>query len=292
MGNMEEFIVARAREHLMYSGSRDAKVSGAGIVVRTGRKWRAAEAVQQAETRLKHKAILGSVTQGRAGLGSLTANRYDLASGRERQRLVQEEVRASVEEERSSRAVAMRQQGAWMKWEQAMERNVTWKDIWTWNPQRIRFLIQGVYDILPSPSNLYTWGRVETPACPLCSKPGTLEHILSSCSKALGEGRYWWRHDQVLKSIAEAISKGIKDSRYRQATAKAIHFVKEGQRPEKTSKSCSAGLLSTARDWVMSVDLERQLKIPQHIIQSTLRPDIILFPQEKQTRSSTIVLGI
>ncbi|KAI2661122.1 Spore protein YkvP [Labeo rohita] len=247
----EEFIVARAREHLMYSGSRDAKVSGAGIVVRTGRKWRAAEAVQQAETRLKHKAILGSVTQGRAGLGSLTATRYDLASGRERQRLVQEE-------------------------EQAMERNVTWKDIWTWNPQRIRFLIQGVYDILPSPSNLYTWGRVETPACPLCSKPGTLEHILSSCSKALGEGRYWWRHDQVLKSIAEAISKGIKDSRYRQATAKAIHFVKEGQRPEKTSKSCSAGLLSTARDWVMSVDLERQLKIPQHIIQSTLRPDIIL----------------
>ncbi|XP_050960924.1 uncharacterized protein LOC127162191, partial [Labeo rohita] len=165
----EEFIVARAREHLMYSGSRDAKVSGAGIVVRTGRKWRAAEAVQQAETRLKHKAILGSVTQGRAGLGSLTANRYDLASGRERQRLVQEEVRASVEEERSSRAVAMRQQGAWMKWEQAMERNVTWKDIWTWNPQRIRFLIQGVYDILPSPSNLYTWGRVETPACPQCS---------------------------------------------------------------------------------------------------------------------------
>ncbi|RXN32649.1 reverse transcriptase [Labeo rohita] len=237
----EEFIVARAREHLMYSGSRDAKVSGVGIVVRTGRKWRAAEAVQQAETRLKHKAILGSVTQGRAGLGSLTATRYDLASGRERQRLVQEEVRASVEEERTSRAVAMRQQGAWM-----------------------------------NPSNLYTWGRVETPACPLCSKPGTLEHILSSCSKALGEGRYWWRHDQVLKSIAEAISKGIKDSRYRQATAKAIHFVKEGQRPEKTSKSCSAGLLSTARDWVMSVDLERQLKIPQHIIQSTLRPDIIL----------------
>ena len=43
----EEFLVAWARE---YSGSRDAKVSGAGIVVRTGRKWRAADAVQQAET--------------------------------------------------------------------------------------------------------------------------------------------------------------------------------------------------------------------------------------------------
>ncbi len=86
--------------------------------------------------------------------------------------LVQEEVRALVEEERTSRAVAMRQQGAWIKWEQAMERSVTWKDIWKLNPQMIK-LIQGVYDVLQSPSNLCTWDKIETPACPLCSKVGT-----------------------------------------------------------------------------------------------------------------------
>ncbi len=163
----EEFIVARAREHLQYSGSRDAKVPGAGIVVRTGRKWRAAEAVQQAKTRLKHKAILGTVAQGRAGLGSLRATRYNSASGKERQRLVQEEVRASVEEERTCRAVVMWQQGTWMMWEQVMERSVTWMVIWKWNPQRIKFLIQGVYDVLPRPSNLCIWGKIDTPACPL-----------------------------------------------------------------------------------------------------------------------------
>ncbi len=83
-----------------------------------------------------------------------------------------------------------------------------------------------------------------------------------------------WRLDQVRKSIAEAISKGI--SRHTQATAKAIHFIREGQKPEKASKNCSVGLLSTARDWAMTVDLERQLKIPTHITQSKLRPDIIL----------------
>nr|XP_021326229.1 uncharacterized protein LOC103909868 [Danio rerio] len=194
----EEFLVARTWELLQYSGSRDSKISGAGIVARTGRKWRAAEAVEQTETQLKHKANLEAVAQGRAGLKSLAATWYDLASRRERQSLVQKEVFASVEEERTSRAVAMRQQGAWMKWEQTMEWNVTWKDIWTWNPLRIRFLIQGVYDILPSPSNLYIGDRVETPAYPLCFKPRTLEHILSSCSKALGEDRYLWRHNQVL----------------------------------------------------------------------------------------------
>lgn len=35
-------------------------------------------------------------------------------------------------------------------------------------------------------------------------------------------------------------------------------------------------MLSTARDWVMIVDLERQLKIPTHITQSKLGPDFIL----------------
>ncbi len=84
------------------------------------------------------------------------------------------------------------------------------------------------------------------------------------------------------KSIAEAINKGIKDSRHTQAKAKAIHFIREGQKPEKASKNCSVGLLSTARDWGMTVDLERQLKIPTHITQSKLRPDIILVSKATQ----------
>lgn len=131
----------------------------------------------------------------------------------------------------------MRQHGAWMRWEQAMERSVTWKEIWQWDPQRIKFLIQGVYDVLPSPSNLFRWGKVETPACPLCSKAGTLEHILSSCSKALVEGRYQWRHDQVLKSIAEEISKGIKGSWYNQARAKAILWPSDLSKKDKGQRS-------------------------------------------------------
>lgn len=139
------------------------------------------------------------------------------------------------------------------------------------SPGRTSFLIQGVYDVLPSPSNLCKWGKSETPPCPLCFKTGTLEHILSSCSKVLGEGQYRWRHDQVLKSI-DAICKVIKDSQHTQATAKDIYFVKKGQRPNRTSKSWSE-----IKDWVITVDLERQLQIPPHFItQWSLRPDIIV----------------
>jgi len=119
---------------------------------------------------------------------------------------------------------------------------------WKWNPKKVKFLIQGVYNVLPSPSNLFTWGKVETHACPLCSKTGTLEHILSSCSKALGEGLYCWRHDQVLKTIAEAISMGISISRYVHATARTVTFIKEREQQKKGTKERSGGFLSMARD--------------------------------------------
>lgn len=154
-----------------------------------------------------------------------------------------------------------------------MERNVTWKD---------KFLIQGVCNVLPSPSNLFSWGKVETPTCPLCSKTGTLDHNLSSNSRALSEGCYRWRHDQALKSIAEVISKEISDSRHTHAAARRIESVKAGEEPGSRPRYCSVGLLSTAREWVMTVDFERQLRISSHITQNSLRPDIILVSEVRR----------
>ncbi|KAL7880337.1 hypothetical protein SRHO_G00025910 [Serrasalmus rhombeus] len=191
--------------------------------------------------------------------------------GKERQRLVQEEVRAAVEEARSCKAVGMRHQGAWTRWLNAVERKVTWTGIWKAEPHRIKFLIQAVYDVLPSPSNLHTWGIAETPACPLCSKRGNQAHILSCCTTALGEGRYRWRHDQVLKTIAEAISTGLLQAKQFRPSKKTITW--GASTPVKRSL---AGILTTARDWQLLVDLERQLKFPSHIALTTLRPDIVL----------------
>ena len=65
----EEFKVTRAREVVQYRDSSDPKVANAGIQVRTGRKWRAEEAVKEAKARLRHRSLVGVVTQGRAGLG-------------------------------------------------------------------------------------------------------------------------------------------------------------------------------------------------------------------------------
>ena len=74
---MEEFKITRAREVMLYRDSKDTRVSSAGIVVKTGRKWSAKEAVQRAEARLQHSVIVGNVAVGRAGLGLYHRPQYE-----------------------------------------------------------------------------------------------------------------------------------------------------------------------------------------------------------------------
>ncbi|XP_055496018.1 uncharacterized protein LOC129699945 [Leucoraja erinacea] len=195
--------------------------------------------------------------------------------GKERHHLIQEEVRAGVEEERVSRTVGLRQQGAWTRWESTPQRRITWSNIMQANFQRVRFLVQAVYDALPSPANLHAWGKSETPSCPLCSGRGSLEHLLSSCPKSPGQSRYRWHHDQVLKVVAESIATAIDNSKHHHAPKKSITFVKAGEKPRPQPKT-RAGLLYTATDWQLPVDLGKQLKYPQHITATSLRPDMII----------------
>ena len=66
---MEEFKITKTRELLQYTKSEGPKVAAAGIQIRSGREWSAKRELQVAEERLRHKAILGSIAEGRAGLG-------------------------------------------------------------------------------------------------------------------------------------------------------------------------------------------------------------------------------
>ncbi len=110
--------------------------------------------------------------------------------------------------------------------------------------------------------------QIRNTCMPLCYKVGTLEHILSSCSKALGEGGYIdGGNDQVLKSTAEAISKGIKDRLTHPNYSQDHSFIREGQKPEKALKKLLCRFALHSPGLGMTVDLERQLKIPTHITQ-------------------------
>ena len=124
--------------------------------------------------------------------------------------------------------------------------------------------------MLSSPTNLHIWGKRETPNCQLCARNGSLQHILSSCPKALGDGRDRWRHDQTLKVIVNEVTKAMRASNHQPG-----NFVKTGEKIQRKRRE-KMNLLSSADNWQLIVDLETQLKFPRHIAVTSLRPDLIL----------------
>ena len=71
--------------------------------------------MERAEARLRHSTLVRAVIPGQAGLGSNPNPCYSRAKGKERRRLIQDEVRAEVEEARLTAAMGMSKQGAWTK---------------------------------------------------------------------------------------------------------------------------------------------------------------------------------
>ncbi|XP_071170940.1 uncharacterized protein [Mytilus edulis] len=170
---------------------------------------------------------------------------------------------------------SMKKQGSWLNWEGARQQKLGWNEIWKMEPHRLQFKLKSVYDVLPSPTNLATWGLIDDPKCVLCGKPANLEHILSSCSSALKDGRYTWRHDKVLGTLADTLERNIKKPRKNKEGLTFVNFVKEGEKGQK--KVEGSGLLVTATDWQMLVDLKQKLQFPPQIAVTNQIPDIVIW---------------
>lgn len=85
---VEEFKTAKVRLAMMLQDSDDQAVRRANITVRTGRKWKAEGALREAEERLQHADIMGTVTQGRLGLGVITRASWKEAKAKDRRGMV------------------------------------------------------------------------------------------------------------------------------------------------------------------------------------------------------------
>lgn len=119
--------------------------------------------------------------------------------------MVVAEVTRMEEDRYKIKAVSQGRKGSWTTWEGIMNWNISWSDVWKIPQARLSFLIRSTYDTLPCPRNLHQWfGNEES--CVLCNAPNaSLQHILSGCKIALSQGRYRWRHDQVLRKLAEVL---------------------------------------------------------------------------------------
>lgn len=151
------------------------------------------------------------------------------------------------------------QQGQWLKWESVMYLDVSWrKQLYLWDPDLLSFRTNAIHDTLPTPSNLHLWNKIDSPFCKLCQKAkGTLHHILNHCKFALEQGRYTWRHDQVLDTLSEAIKDVITFPAEKKQKKQWIKFVPEGQamkNPQKKSTLQKEKILNAATDWQLLVD--------------------------------------
>ena len=108
----------------------------------------------------------------------------------------------------------------------------------------------------------------------------TLNHILSACEVALAQGRYRWRHDQVLKELAYCLEEKRKSCNSKpNVNRRKIEFVREGERKNSVRMYDPDSYMDTAQDWKLEVDLWGRLKVPSYVMETNLRPDILLISE-------------
>ncbi|XP_071145057.1 uncharacterized protein [Mytilus edulis] len=98
-----------------------------------------------------------------------------------------------------------------------------------------------------------------------------------ACPVTLKDGRYTWRHDSVLKTIAAKLDTTRRKKRKMQKNITFVNFVRAGEK--KDNQAEGLGILGTALDWQMTADIHQRMSFPAEIAATSLRPDIVIWSQ-------------
>ena len=278
----------------------------------TGVKWRLSEvkksrfalesslevnvgALRVIEQRIQSKELVGRVAQGRMGVEFAGGKDGNLMEERTWRQTHGDVVAEMTEEEFLVKAVCQGLQGSWTMWKGYTQRSISWRSLVYGDVKLYRFMIGATFSTLASPSNLKRWGIEQSEACGLCGKEKcTIPHILSGCKHALADGRYRYRHDNVLRVLCHHIC-GFLNNKDRSVEgagggARAmvpVQFVAQGAVPLHASDSqCprpKPGLLVGTAGWKFLSDLDRRLVFPAHITMTRLRPDIVIYSDSAKT---------
>ena len=273
----EEMKAAKARLLTTLEEAKDPCVSNAGIQVDGGRKADTAQSIKEAREKLKMEQIAGIPNRGREGLGMKPKKHFNSGSKTEKRNMIVEKVREAEEERRTVKMTGLAKQGSHMRWE-VPARKLSPREVVMMPEDRLKFLVKSVYDLLPTPQNKSIWFGEEEARCRQCGENGSLTHILSGCKVALADGKYKWRHDQVLKEIALSVDE--KRRKHNAAPGEKgggkIDFIRSGEKKKKAAPSPLRSYLDGAGDWSLKVDLDNRLRVPERVSETNLRPDMLL----------------
>ena len=84
--------------------------------------------------------------------------------------------------------------------------DAVWKSfIYNMKKGTMKFYLNAVTNTLPTGNNLMQWGKSTSDLCKLCKGRETTCHVLNNCKVALDQGKYTWRHDNILAYIASCL---------------------------------------------------------------------------------------
>ena len=247
-------------------------------------KWRATIALHTAERGLELDAMAAKGQTNRAGVdvGGSNGGHLPERGTREHRAVVTAWAKERRVEAQTTKLHELTIQGDWRKWTGLMEQDMGWKRVlYRMSDEMLKFYLQGTLQIAPTPSYLKRIGIIKGEAfCPLCMRRGgALYHILSCCAVALQQGRYTWRHNEVLKILHFVIGRFIRmmtAEKVRKAPKSMMTFVLAGTTAKTTEKPPT--LLETACDWTIAVDLPRiGRRFPQYIAATAKMPDLVVW---------------
>ena len=260
-----------------YMRERDRPpLNGLGIPLKP-RIWKPTNALEDAERNFYLDSIAaGQQCNVRVNKSSVKRDRHNTLKRIER----------DEEEVRLIRCYGYAVQGDWLSFDAVLKADLSWSSLMYSIPQELlKFLINSTHNVLPTPDNLKRWGKaVVDMKCHLCGflNP-TLKHILNGCSVALKQGRYTWRHDKILMRMVEELQtflQGVNAKKVSYVDLKDtfITFVREGKQSCGRRAARKSGVLLRANDWTLIYDSpEDPLVFPGHIIQTSLRPDVVIY---------------
>ena len=271
---------SKISRHLLLKYSQDPSVSSCVPKLQAGH-WQVEEAVQACETDPRHKSIIGHHQHSRYGLGYIKSSKIPSnKSSRDYRTFISNHHKEIDDTYAISKAVQLKVQGQWTRWVNYIQQNFSWKSLLAMPVNLSSFCISSTYDTLPSPSNLKRWKLTTEASCFLCNKDTcTTSHILGACKVALSQGRFTFRHDNVLRIIITNIRSSITNIKSTVPTSKQpikIKFVKKGTRV-KNKNSSPSRILHQASGWVLLGNLDGSFSFPSHIAFTELRPDITIF---------------
>ena len=118
----EEYKTGKTRLQMMLRDSPDEAIQKTQPKVKSGRKWTASAAIQDAESSLQIKEVIGAVQTGRAGLGQTPHRWYSKQDPKGAREMVTEEIRSFEEGKRQTIAAGFAKQCTWTLWEDAEPR--------------------------------------------------------------------------------------------------------------------------------------------------------------------------